>query len=39
MAYQTYEHAGAAGYSKQYFPAVIQLLEKMAGVEVRGKTE
>jgi len=39
MAYQTYEHARAAGYSKQYFPAVIQLLEKLAGVEVRGKTE
>ena len=39
MAYQTYEHARAAGYSKKYFPAVIQLLEKLAGVEVRGKTE
>lgn len=39
MAYQTYEHARAAGYSKQYFPAVIQLLEKLADVEVRGRTE
>ena len=30
MDCQTYEHAGAAGYRKQYFPAVIQLLEKLA---------
>jgi 3-hydroxyisobutyrate dehydrogenase len=38
LSYQTYENARSAGYSKQYFPAVIQLLEKLAGVEVRGKT-
>ena len=39
LAYQAYEFARASGYSKQYYPAVIQILEKLAGVEVRGKTE
>ncbi|HPL66934.1 MAG TPA: hypothetical protein PLG94_10400 [Smithellaceae bacterium] len=39
LAYQAYESARAAGYSKQYYPAVIQILEKLVGVEVRGKTE
>jgi 3-hydroxyisobutyrate dehydrogenase len=39
LAYQAYEAARAAGYSKQYYPAVIQVLEKLVGVEVRGKTE
>jgi len=39
LAYQAYEFARAAGYSKQYYPAVIQILEKLVGVEVRGKTE
>jgi 3-hydroxyisobutyrate dehydrogenase-like beta-hydroxyacid dehydrogenase len=35
MAYQTYESARAAGFGKQYYPAVIKLLEKLAGIEVR----
>jgi 3-hydroxyisobutyrate dehydrogenase-like beta-hydroxyacid dehydrogenase len=39
LAYQAYEHARAAGHAKQYYPAVIQVLEKLAGVEVRGETE
>jgi 3-hydroxyisobutyrate dehydrogenase len=39
LAYQAYGHARAAGYAKQYYPAVIQVLEKLAGVEVRGETE
>lgn len=38
LACQAYEFARASGYSKQYYPAVIQVLEKLAGVEVRGKT-
>jgi 3-hydroxyisobutyrate dehydrogenase-like beta-hydroxyacid dehydrogenase len=39
LAYQAYEFARASGYSKQYYPAVIQVLEKLVGVEVRGKIE
>ncbi len=39
LAYQAYEFARASGYSKQYYPTVIQILEKLAGVEVRGETE
>jgi 3-hydroxyisobutyrate dehydrogenase len=39
LAYQAYGHARAAGFAKQYYPAVIQVLEKLAGVEVRGETE
>jgi len=38
LACQAYEFARASGYSKQYHPAVIQVLEKLAGVKVRGKT-
>jgi 3-hydroxyisobutyrate dehydrogenase len=39
LAYQAYEFARASGYSKQYYPAVIQVLEKLASVEFRGKTD
>jgi 3-hydroxyisobutyrate dehydrogenase len=39
LAFQAYQFARASGYGKQYVPAVIQVLEKLVGVEVRGKTE
>jgi 3-hydroxyisobutyrate dehydrogenase len=39
LAYQAYGHARASGYAKQYYPAVIQVMEKLAGVKVRGETE
>jgi 3-hydroxyisobutyrate dehydrogenase len=39
LAFQAYDHARAAGFAKQYYPAVIQVLEKLVGVEVRGETE
>jgi len=38
LAYQAYEFARASGYSKQYYPAVIQVLEELAGIEVRTET-
>ena len=39
LAYQTYEAARAAGYSERYYPVVIKILEKLAGVEVRADLE
>jgi 3-hydroxyisobutyrate dehydrogenase-like beta-hydroxyacid dehydrogenase len=39
LACQAYESARSSGYANQYYPAVIQVLEKLAGVEVRGKTD
>jgi 3-hydroxyisobutyrate dehydrogenase-like beta-hydroxyacid dehydrogenase len=36
---QILETARAAGYSDRYLPVVIKLIEKMAGVEVRGDHE
>lgn len=35
LAYQTYEKASSLGLAKKYYPAVIQVLERLAGVEVR----
>jgi 3-hydroxyisobutyrate dehydrogenase len=35
LAYQAYELARASGYSKQYYPVVIKVLEELTGVEVR----
>jgi 2-hydroxy-3-oxopropionate reductase len=37
LSAQQYIAAGASGESKKYHPAVIRPLEKLAGVEVRGK--
>lgn len=37
LANQLYEFARASGLSKNYFPVVIRLLEKVTGVEVRSK--
>lgn len=37
LAYQAYESARASGYSKQYYPAVIKVLEALAGVDVRAE--
>jgi len=37
LAYQAYELARASGYSKQYYPVVIKVLEELAGVEVRAE--
>ncbi len=39
LAYQAYGQARASGYAKQYYPAVIQVMEQLAGVKVRGETE
>lgn len=39
LAYQAYGHARASGYAKQYYPAVIQVMEQLAGVKMRGETE
>jgi 3-hydroxyisobutyrate dehydrogenase len=39
LAYQTYELARASGYSKQYYPVVIKVLEKLAGVEMRSEPD
>jgi 3-hydroxyisobutyrate dehydrogenase-like beta-hydroxyacid dehydrogenase len=39
IANQMYEMARATGRSKNYFPVVIQVLEDLAGVEVRGRKE
>jgi 3-hydroxyisobutyrate dehydrogenase-like beta-hydroxyacid dehydrogenase len=39
LAYQAYSQARAAGYARQYYPAVIQILEKLVGIEVRGETD
>jgi 3-hydroxyisobutyrate dehydrogenase len=39
LAYQVYEFAKASGYGKQYYPAVIQVLEKLVGVQVREEAE
>jgi 3-hydroxyisobutyrate dehydrogenase-like beta-hydroxyacid dehydrogenase len=35
LAYQTYQQARALGLSKQYYPAVIEVFERSAGVKVR----
>lgn len=35
LAYQAYEMARASGYSKQYYPVVIKVLEELSGVEFR----
>jgi 3-hydroxyisobutyrate dehydrogenase-like beta-hydroxyacid dehydrogenase len=35
LAYQTYQQARALGLSKQYYPAVIEVFERLAGVKVR----
>ena len=35
LAYQNYELARASGYADRYYPVVIRILEKLAGVEVR----
>lgn len=37
LAYQTYQQARALGLSKSYYPAVFQVIERLAGVEVRSK--
>jgi len=37
LANQIYEVTRASGYSKNYFPVVLRLWEKWAGVEVRSK--
>ena len=37
LANQLYEFTRASGWSKNYFPVVVRLLEKAAGVEVRGR--
>jgi 3-hydroxyisobutyrate dehydrogenase len=37
LANQLYEFTRASGWSKNYFPVVVRLLEKVTGVEVRGK--
>ena len=39
LAYQAYEMARASGFSDQYYPVVIRVLEQLAGVEVRGEAE
>jgi 3-hydroxyisobutyrate dehydrogenase len=39
LAYQAYENARASGLSRQYYPAVIRVLEKLVGVEVRGLSD
>jgi 3-hydroxyisobutyrate dehydrogenase-like beta-hydroxyacid dehydrogenase len=39
LAYQTYQQARALGLAKRYYPAVIQLAERMAGVTVRSGAE
>jgi 3-hydroxyisobutyrate dehydrogenase len=39
LAYQTYAFAKASGYGKQYYPAVIKVLENLTGVNVRGVAE
>ncbi len=39
LAYQTYELARASGYSKQYYPVVIKVLEGLAGVEMRAEQD
>jgi 3-hydroxyisobutyrate dehydrogenase-like beta-hydroxyacid dehydrogenase len=39
LAYQTYQQARALGLSKQYYPAVIKVLERLAGVKVRTSGE
>jgi len=36
VSQQVYQMARAAGLSKQDGPAIIQVLERLAGVEVRG---
>jgi 3-hydroxyisobutyrate dehydrogenase-like beta-hydroxyacid dehydrogenase len=35
LAYQTYQQARALGLSKKYYPAVIEVYERLAGVKVR----
>jgi 3-hydroxyisobutyrate dehydrogenase-like beta-hydroxyacid dehydrogenase len=35
LAYQTYQQARALGLSKHYYPAVIEVAERLAGVKVR----
>ena len=35
LAYQTYQQARALGLGRNYYPAVIQVAERLAGVEVR----
>ncbi|MCX5910065.1 MAG: NAD-binding protein [Deltaproteobacteria bacterium] len=37
LANQLYEFSRASGYSKNYFPVFIRILEKVTGVEVRSK--
>ncbi len=37
LANQLYEFTRASGFSKNYFPVVVRLLEKVAGVEVRSR--
>jgi len=37
IAYQAYQEARAIGLSKNYYPAVIELVERLAGVKVRSK--
>ena len=39
LAYQAYETARASGFSDQYYPVVIKVLEQLAGVEVREELE
>lgn len=39
LAYQTYELARASGYSKQYYPVVVKVLEELAGVEMRAEPD
>jgi len=39
LAYQAYEMARASGYSEQYYPVVVKVLEELAGVEVRADLE
>ncbi len=35
LAYQTYQQASSLGLAKKYYPAVIQVLERLVGVKVR----